>query len=65
MWLEETRRDKGMTQQDLAQAIGINRASLSKLENGKMNPSIGLAKKLGKALGFEWTRFYEDTEEEA
>ncbi len=65
-WLQEKRSKKGLTQKEVAKKVGINRASLSKLENGNTNPSVRLAKMLGDVLDFEWTRFYEaDPDEEA
>ncbi len=62
-WLQEIRNEKGLTQEEVAQIVGINRASLSKLENGNTNPSVRLAQKLGSTLGFDWTRFYEPEKE--
>jgi DNA-binding XRE family transcriptional regulator len=62
-WLQEVRIEKGLTQEEVAQTVGINRASLSKLENGITTPSVHLAQKLGAALEFDWTRFYEPEKE--
>ena len=41
------REAKGMTQQELADAAEIDRANLSKIENGRYNVSIDI---LGKIL---------------
>ena len=64
MWLEELRTEKKLTQLELAEMAGVDRATISKLENEKYSPSVGLAKKLGILLGFEWTKFYESQEKE-
>ncbi len=59
-WLREKRKELGMTQDEVADLAGINRATLSKLETGEANPSVKLAQKLGLLLDFDWTRFYEE-----
>lgn len=47
------RKAKSMTQQQLADATGINRALLSRLEKQDFVPSIAQLEALGEALGFE------------
>ncbi|MBQ7509062.1 MAG: helix-turn-helix transcriptional regulator [Spirochaetales bacterium] len=42
---------KGMTQQQLAEATGLNRVVISQLETGKREISLSIAKKLAPALG--------------
>ena len=59
-WLKELRQQKGFTQEDLAEIIGITRQHIGMIENGNSNPSPKLAKKIAKALDFNWTKFYED-----
>ena len=59
-WLKELRQQKGFTQEDLAEIIGITRQHIGMIENGNSNPSPKLAKKIAKALNFNWTKFYED-----
>lgn len=60
LWLETMRKDAGQTQKELAAHLGIAQATLSNIENGKRRPSVDVAKKIGAALGFDWTLFYED-----
>ena len=62
-WLQEKRIEKGLTQEEVAQIVGVNRASLSKVESGKTSPSVRLAQRLGAALDFDWTLFYETEKE--
>ena len=47
------RKDKSMTQQDLSDATGINRALISRLEQKDFIPSISQLEKLEEVLGFE------------
>lgn len=63
-WLRDKRIEKGLTQLEVADDVGINRATLSKIENWVSRPSVRLAQKLGNALSFDWTRFYDETNEE-
>ena len=41
--IEQKRKERGMTQQQLAAALGVSRQTIISLENGKYNPSILLA----------------------
>lgn len=45
------RRDQHLNQQQLADRTGIDRADISKLENGNANPSLKLLKRLAEGLG--------------
>lgn len=47
----EARRDQKMTQQQLADRTGIDRADISKLEHGNANPSLKMLKRLAAGLG--------------
>lgn len=47
----EARRDQHLTQQQLANRTGIDRADISKLENGNANPSLKLLKRLAEGMG--------------
>ena len=41
--IKEHRERLGMTQNDLAKAVGVRRETIVHLENGKYNPSLKLA----------------------
>ncbi|MDO4812093.1 MAG: helix-turn-helix transcriptional regulator [Eubacteriales bacterium] len=41
--IEEKRKERGITQQQLAAAVGVSRQTIISLESGKYNPSILLA----------------------
>ena len=61
-WLIEIR--KGRTQAQIAKAVGISQQMYSAIELGERRPSIEVAKKIAAVLGFDWTRFYEDEDED-
>ena len=46
--IEQIRKQKGITQEDFAKALGVSRQTISSLETGKYNPSIFLAYKIAK-----------------
>lgn len=47
----DARIEKNLTQQDLADITGINRADLSRIENGNANPSLKTIKRVAEGLG--------------
>ena len=47
----EARQEKNISQQELADATGIDRADISKIENGNANPSLKTIKRLAEGLG--------------
>jgi putative transcriptional regulator len=49
--IEELRNAKGVRQEELAKALGVSRQTISSLENGRYNPSIGLAHKVAVFFG--------------
>jgi putative transcriptional regulator len=48
--IREERLEKGMTQQALAEAIGVSRQTIFAIETGKYIPSAILVLKLSRAL---------------
>lgn len=50
MNLLEKRKEKGMSQEQLASIVGVSRPFISQLENGEHSPSIKTAVALAKAL---------------
>lgn len=57
------RKAKGLTQVQLAEATGINRAMIGRLENSDYIPSIDQLQRLGENLGFEVTDLFVEEEE--
>lgn len=52
--LKEMREKKGYSQDELAEAMNINRSTISKIENGKFNLSLDYLSKFSWFLEFEF-----------
>jgi transcriptional regulator with XRE-family HTH domain len=61
--LVEIRKKLKLTQQQVAERAGMNRAYYTMIEAGFRRPSPEVAMRIGKALDFDWTRFYEPEKE--
>lgn len=48
--LISARKEKDLTQERLAEIVGITRAYLANIEKGKYNPSLEVAKNISAAL---------------
>lgn len=46
--IQELRNERGLTQQDLAEAVDVTRATIIALEKGSYNPSLELAFRIAK-----------------
>lgn len=64
--LEEIRKAKGITQEELANALEVSRQTVGSLENGRYNPSIILAFKIAKffEVSIEEVFIYEEGQHE-
>lgn len=49
--IKELRKKDVVTQEDLANAVGVTRQTIISLENGKYNASLQLAYKIAKFFG--------------
>lgn len=49
--IAKLRSEQGLTQTELAKRTGIKQGELSKLENGKANPTLETLQKIAKGLG--------------
>lgn len=63
--LEELRKQRGIRQEDLAQALGVSRQTVISLEKGKYNPSLSLAFKLAHYFGLSIEDIFDDSDEYA
>ena len=61
--LETLRKQRGIRQEALADALGISRQTVSSLENGRYNPSILLAFKLSRYFQLPIEEIFFDEEE--
>lgn len=51
--IREIRKEKGITQNELADKIGVKRAVISKYENGVISPSLNQIQKIADVLNVE------------
>nr|WP_154117590.1 helix-turn-helix transcriptional regulator [Paenibacillus monticola] len=60
--LEEIRKQRGIKQEGLAEALEVSRQTIGSLENGRYNPSILLAFKISRyfKLNIEEIFIYEE-----
>ena len=63
--LEELRKQRGIRQEDLAQALGVSRQTVISLEKGKYNPSLSPAFKLARYFGLSIEDIFDDSDEYA
>ncbi len=61
-WLVMARQKMKLTQESVAREANISRAYYTQLELSQRDPSIRVAKELGRVLDFAWTRFFDETE---
>ena len=64
--LEEIRKAKGITQEELANSLEVSRQTVGSLENGRYNPSIILAFKIARFfdVSIEEVFIYEEDQNE-
>ena len=63
--IRKFRQEKGITQQELAELVGVTRQTINALENARYNPSLLLAYKITKILGkpaIEDVFFFDESE---
>ena len=63
--IEERRKARGLTQQQLAAALGVSRQTIISLESGKYNPSILLVHSIARLFGERIEDIFIFEEEEA
>ena len=61
--LEELRRERGIRQEDLANALGVSRQTIISLEKGKYNPSLALALRLARYFAMPVEAIFDDSDE--
>lgn len=62
--LEELRKQRGVRQEDLAQALGVSRQTVISLEKGKYNPSLALAFRLARYFALPIEEIFDDSDEQ-
>jgi transcriptional regulator with XRE-family HTH domain len=56
--VKSLRKEKGMSQKELAEKSGLNRPYISAIEQGKRNVSLEVMEKLAEALQIEIKGFF-------
>lgn len=58
--LKKVRMEKGLTQEQLAEKVGVIRQTISNIECGLMRPSVETAKIIANVLEIDWTEFFNE-----
>lgn len=61
--LKRIRKEKGLTQRELADLIGKDRSLIAKIESEDVFPSVSTAKAIARVLNFDWTVFFRNVGE--
>ncbi|GED03685.1 helix-turn-helix transcriptional regulator [Bacillus atrophaeus] len=56
--LKDTRTKKGQTLREFANSLGFSSSYISKIENGKVNPSITSIEKISEKLKIPMSDFF-------
>ncbi len=62
--MKELRTARGLTQEDLANRVGVRRETVIFLEKGKYNPSLRLAYRTAQVLGTTVEKLFSFEDEE-
>ena len=57
-FIVECRKEKNLTQEQLAEKLGVSAKSVSRWENGKTMPDYTIIEDLTKVLGFSMNEFF-------
>lgn len=57
--LKDERKKNRYSQELLAKASGVSRITISRIESGKQDISMNVAKKIAPILNVKWTEFFE------
>lgn len=63
--IRRNRKDKGLSQNELADQVRINRSMVGRIENGTYIPSIEQLERLAEVLGFEPTDLFQEEYQKA
>lgn len=58
LYIKETLKKRGLKQNDLAERLGINRVSLSRLLSDKNDMRVSTIKKIADAIGCDVNEFF-------
>ena len=61
--IKRMRNAKGLSQKEVLNISGLDKAQLSRIENGKTDPSFSTLEKIAKALGLSLSQLFASTDE--
>lgn len=61
--MAQLRKERKLTQTELAQVLGITQRMVAACESGERRPSPALAHRIDQVLGMPWTDFFEEGED--
>lgn len=62
--MRQTRQERGLSQSDLARAVGVSRQTINMVESGEYNPTLALCLRICRALGCTLDElFWEDEDD--
>ena len=59
--LKELRRERMLSQKQLAELINVERSTITQIELGVNKPSVKTAMALGELFEVDWRGFFEET----
>lgn len=62
--IRNSRQARGLTQDDLAQAVGVSRQSINAIERGRYTPSLALALRFAVFFGCSTDELFQLKEED-
>jgi putative transcriptional regulator len=62
--IKEYRLRRGLSQEELAKAVGVSRQSINSVERGRYTPSLALALKFARLFGCPAEQLFELQEEQ-
>ena len=64
-FVSQLRKERGMTQKELAETVGVSRQTINAIEKGEYNPTIRLCRAICRVLGKTLDElFWEEDEHE-
>jgi putative transcriptional regulator len=63
--VKERRRERGLSQVDLASALGVSRQTIIAIESGKYSPSLPLAFRMARFFDEPVEKLFDPEDEEA
>ena len=58
--IQELRKQKGLTQEDLADLINVDRSYMGFVERGERNPTLSKIVKIARSLGITLSELFKD-----